>query len=101
MREGRSRKVIDEIIAALNGYADRHFAMEEDLMRRTRYPGIEAHVLEHKKFHLTVARLQKRHRSGLIARSHEVVGFLQEWLKHHIAKTDRAYGPHLIRHGVQ
>ena len=98
MREGRSYEVMDEIIDALVDYAERHFAAEEELMRRTEFPGIQAHVLEHQKFYMTISRLQKQHRAGLPARSHEVVTFMQEWLKHHIMKTDRAYGEHVIAH---
>jgi len=100
MREGKGRKVIDEILAALSAYAERHFAAEEESMRKTRYPGIEAHQLEHKKFFVTVSRLLKQHQAGMGANSQEVVTFLQEWLKHHIAKTDRAYGPHMQANGV-
>jgi|SRR4051794_28503950 hemerythrin-like metal-binding protein len=101
MREGRGSEVIDEIIDALVDYAGRHFAAEEEALYRTRYPAMNAHVLEHKKFHATVSRLQKQHRAGTHALSHEVVSFMQEWLKHHIARTDRAYGPHLLSHGVR
>jgi hemerythrin len=101
MREGKSREVIEEVLNALVDYAERHFAAEEDLMRRTMYPDMQAHAVEHRKFYVTVSRLQKQHQADLPARSHEVVTLIQEWLKNHILKTDRAYGPHMVEHQVR
>jgi hemerythrin-like metal-binding protein len=101
MRVGRGHEVIDEVVNALDDYAKRHFSAEEKLMRRTGYSALHAHKIEHARFIATVARLQKLTKSGRgAAQTHKVVTFLQEWLKHHIAKTDRAYGPHMVANRI-
>jgi hemerythrin len=100
MRVGKGREVIDEILSSLADYTQRHFSAEEAVLKKTNYAGLSSHLVEHKKFIATVARLQKQSRDGVGSQTHEVVTFLQDWLKNHIMKSDRAYGPHMTANRI-
>lgn len=81
-------------LAALIGYAEEHFAREEQLMLRCRYDGLERHMAEHHQFSLRVYELQGQY--VLDPKTVElpvVLAFLDGWLSHHILETDMAYVP--------
>jgi hemerythrin-like metal-binding protein len=101
MKVGKGREVIEEILSALADYTERHFSAEEAVMRKTKYAAIDVHMAEHKKFIATIASLRKKFDQGIGSQTQEVVTFLQDWLKNHILKTDRAYGPHMAANRVQ
>ena len=96
MKVGKGREVIEEILNALADYADRHFAAEEAEMRRVGYAGLASHAAEHRKFMEKVHGLVKQHHGGQMVVTQEVLNFVCDWLKTHIAKTDRGYVPHMV-----
>ena len=100
MRVGKGREVVDEIVDALADYAKKHFAAEELVMAKTNYLGLTAHRAEHRKFIATVDRIQKQSSDHRSVQTHEVISFLQGWLKNHIMKSDRAYGPHMVANRI-
>ncbi len=101
MRSGKGRHLVGGIVDRLADYADRHFDAEEAMMRNTGYPGMDAHVAQHQIYRRKVHDLERRFRTGSGAITHEVLDFLRDWLKEHIAKTDRGYGQHFNSRGVQ
>jgi len=77
----------------LRDYVHSHFAAEEDLMRMHGFPGLEAHIAEHraftaKLFELMNANVRKNN-------TVELVAFLNQWLSQHVGGTDMAYVPYL------
>jgi hemerythrin len=101
MRVGKGREALDEVLHALEDYAQRHFSAEETLMRKTGYDGLTAHALEHRKFMDKVHSLIDQHESGKTVVTQALMTFLCDWLKTHIAMTDRGYTPHMVAHRVQ
>jgi hemerythrin-like metal-binding protein len=59
------------------------------------------HKLEHKKFVGQVGEFKKLFDSGKAMLSMEVMSFLSDWLKNHIMKTDKQYGPFFNGKGVK
>ncbi|NGZ05240.1 MAG: hemerythrin family protein [Magnetococcales bacterium] len=94
---------LETVFLGLNGYAATHFAHEEQLMRRSGFPGIEAHVHEHRVLGQDVALLRGRFVQAKSvdeanAIAGEVAVFLHDWLTHHIAEVDRELCLYLQEH---
>lgn len=82
--------VIDE----LKDHARINFAVEEIVMRLFDYPGLEAHVAEHREF---TARLEALGKIELNHDVHAEAGsFLRGWLTHHILVSDKRYAGFIL-----
>lgn len=79
------------VLDRLTEYVSMHFATEEDLMERERYPRelIDAHVVEHRN--LTDATREKvlAFRAGTLGGIGPLVEFLRQWLANHVHERDR------------
>jgi hemerythrin len=98
---GKGKAVLREVLLGLGAYTHQHFTVEEAVMRRTEYPGYEAHSAEHREFTGKLQDFMRAHEIGDTGVSLEVLAFLREWLQHHVLVTDRAYCEHLNAHGVR
>lgn len=90
-RTGKIESEIGRIIEYLEDYYNRHFVTEEELQKKYKYPGYEAHKKMHEKFRDQLSEL--KHRFVLYGASHrlvtETVVFMVEWLAKHIVKSDK------------
>lgn len=93
--------VIRQSLFALLRYAEYHFAREEKVLAACNYPELAEHKLEHRDF---VARINEIHRrfdetpdDTAAVVNEELLGFLRDWLNHHILIEDMAYRPHAER----
>jgi len=89
MAEGKGKDVLDKVLHNLITYTQEHFRREEELMRKIRFPGLEAHKIEHEKLLLQVLELQKKFQSGAATLTIQVLHFLRDWLINHIGKSDK------------
>ena len=83
--------IVDELV----DYATYHFSAEERLMDATGYFDAAAHQLEHQRFIQRVAEFQQdilKHQKVYLI---ELIGFLGNWLIHHIRVVDKKLGLHL------
>ena len=55
--EGKGRASMDETIKFLNNYVNQHFSHEEQLQKRTSYPGYAAHRAFHEKYKQTLKEI--------------------------------------------
>jgi hemerythrin-like metal-binding protein len=101
MKSGNTKSRLGWLINELAGYAAVHFATEEKLFDQYGYPSATLHKLEHAKFIRQVTEFKGQFDSGKAMLSMEVMSFLSDWLKNHILKTDKQYGPYLIGKGVK
>ena len=101
MRQGSGQAMVQETLRELATYTVTHFRAEEELMRRTNYPGLAAHQVEHQRFVDKVNQLTQDLEAGRNVSSMQVVGFIRDWLAGHIRKTDRSYSAHMNAKGVQ
>jgi hemerythrin len=95
------RDVVRQCLLSLRRYAEFHFAREEKVMSACKYPGLESHKGEHRDF---VKRIQEitaqfdEDPEGTIQTVNEaLLGFLKDWLSHHILVEDMAYRPQVER----
>lgn len=96
--DGRSKTMIEELLARLLDYTDYHFTHEERLMTRIGYPELRQHQREHEKLRSEVRAMQARAASGEVTMTIEVMLFLMNWLRQHTAASDQRIGAYL-QHG--
>ena len=75
-----------------------HFAVEESLMRLLAFPGIDAHLAQHR---MLTGQLEKfRQRAQDFDISEGLSSFIQTWLIDHVDKFDRKFVAHFLAMGV-
>jgi hemerythrin-like metal-binding protein len=89
MKQNTAQYELGPLLDGLAIYMKEHFKREEDEMLRLDAKGFLLHKLEHKKFLTKVADWQGRHAQGEFMFTVAVSGFLFDWLKNHILKTDQ------------
>jgi hemerythrin-like metal-binding protein len=93
-REGATRHFLNLLQDARS-----HFAAEEQLLERHRYPDLEAHCREHSRLLSESTELHMKYVTGTIS-ALTLPTFLKEWLRHHIVTADRTYSAYLRSKGI-
>ncbi len=94
---GQGEEALRETFDALQAYAERHFAEEEDFMRAINYPAITEHIAQHKQLHLRCRMLWDMNDRNQPVKPEGVAFFLTEWLSEHIAVYDKAIGEYAAK----
>jgi hemerythrin-like metal-binding protein len=101
---GGDREEVERTLAFLRDYTVTHFAAEEELMLRHRYPGASAHFAAHADLVLRLSDLLAEHRTsraGAEAATLEgLMAFLEAWLVEHILRQDQDLGAFLKNCGA-
>jgi hemerythrin len=101
MQAGQGAQEISKTLAFLATYTVEHFKTEEELMKRSAYPGFLAHKAIHDDLTAQVVELQDKLDQGFQMLSLPVMHFLRGWLSHHISEEDRKVAAHLNRAGIR
>ena len=101
MRQGQGQAVVQNTLRELATYTVTHFRAEEELLRKTNFPGFAAHQAEHQKFVEKVNQFTEDLKAGRNASPIALLGFVKGWLAEHILRTDRAYSAYLNAQGVR
>ena len=91
MMSGEGGHAAMRIVNELGTFAAKHFADEERLMTRIRYPQIDQHKKIHQELLDRFADLKRRHENGDPNAGREIFDYLAGWLKNHTAKHDKAF----------
>jgi hemerythrin len=91
MSVGKGKDVLGTILEELIQYTANHFAAEERFMHSYRFQGYAAHKAEHEKLTTKVLDFQKDFAAGKIGVTVILMGFLRDWLTHHILESDKKY----------
>ncbi len=97
--KGEGELVVDRILDELIAYTKRHFAFEEDLLRRGGDDGVEAHIAKHEGLLLAVTNLRRRRATGDIEVDEDTLDLLRRWLIGHIRDDDAERAP-AMRNGA-
>ncbi|MCB9653363.1 MAG: hemerythrin family protein [Deltaproteobacteria bacterium] len=89
MKQGKGREHTVPTIKALAAYVVKHFADEEALMARSKYPGLAQHKKIHEDLTAKVGALLADVQAGKNIFTTELSHFLAEWLRNHIEGTDQ------------
>jgi hemerythrin-like metal-binding protein len=98
------KDVVRQCLMRLRRYAEYHFAREEKVMAACAFPAIEVQKSEHRDFVKRVQEVTRRFdaqpaESAEII-SQELLGFLRDWLRHHILIEDMAYRSYVENSGA-
>ena len=99
MRTGKGADILSDMMLGLKDYTAFHFAHEEQLFDKHRYPGTVAHKRQHRDFAAKVEQFEEDFQSGKASLSTDIMNFLKEWLAKHIMVTDQKYGSFLRDRG--
>ena len=100
MNAGRSKAALARILDRLVQYTQVHFAHEERLMQKHRYPAFQAHKAEHEALIRKVLEFQQEFQQGKVTISVQLLQFLRDWLEKHIKGSDQRYSPFLRQQAV-
>lgn len=89
------KEEIKSILKALTHYTRFHFASEEKLMESIGFPDLSEHKQIHENFVHRVMEFEENFRNGKFGLDIEMMGFLKDWLVHHIMETDKKYTGYL------
>ena len=93
--------MIEDILTNLFNYAQTHFAVEEALFRKHKYPEMALHELEHQRFIAKAFAFKERLNANKPGLPLELLTFLSSWVLNHIELTDKRYAKHLHDCGVR
>jgi hemerythrin len=97
MSASRGKEEVGKLLSFLGDYTVSHFAAEEQLMTRSRYPGLAAHQGEHqafiREFKALAAEFAKNGPTTSLAI--KLNGRVCSWLRDHIGASDRQLAVHL------
>ena len=99
MKEGKGKEVLGLVLGELKCYTITHFADEERMMKKHNFPGLKAHIFEHKLFIDKIKELTAKYQAGGIIYTGDITSFLKKWLVSHIQKMDKQYSNCLIGKG--
>ncbi len=95
MKAGKGKEEVLKTIDFLSNYVVKHFADEEELMKKNNYPDFEKHKQIHEKFKSFVSE----QRNKVAAQGADLSTVIQlqqqlgDWLISHIAGEDKKYSP--------
>jgi hemerythrin len=86
-----TRRILEQFIE----FSDMHFLSEQLIMRLNAYPAYEAHLEEHTRLMKKVRQMRENIVHGENVSSLQLLLELRDWLLHHIATDDAAFGEFL------
>ena len=90
---GQGPAVLKSTLENVKAYTRTHFAHEEDVMRKVKYPGVEEHLRDHafliSELDDLIEAFDQEPNHDL---SNKTLQFLEDWLLHHILEEDKKIG---------
>ncbi len=96
--QGRADNLLNQMLCDLNEYACKHFAYEEALMNRYKYPYFQEHLYRHDEFREELRELAAKDNNMKTMLSIELLEFLKEWVKDHILREDVKMSKYILVH---
>ena len=99
IRAKKGDEVLEDILAMLQNYVEKHFQHEEKLMEEYRFPGLEEHRQIHQALREDVEALKDKYGAEPAGLAQELFKFLRAWVLEHIVEIDKQYGAFLESRG--
>lgn len=91
-----AREELSALLGSLRDYVTVHFAREEALMERRRFPDLDAHLAAHRYFADEVEKLHRDFEGDNTTMLRlDLILLLKEWFVEHIQETDALYKPYV------
>ncbi len=91
---------LTEVLDELVNYTVYHFGFEENLLVRSGYQKVTKHFSMHSEFIDKLKDYLRKHQSGEISITEDLMSFLKDWLVNHIMHTDKEYSSFLNSKGI-
>lgn len=101
MKAGQGKSVTGGLLEKLVKYTKEHFSCEERLMEAAGYPDLGKHRAHHEALTRQVGDFMARYQKGEGAVNVDLLIFVRDWLKNHIQREDKEYGPCMNQHGIR
>lgn len=101
MRTGKGASAIQPTLARLTKHLQIHIEDEEELMRRTNYPGLASHQEEHRLYLLRVKKFQTDVEEEGNEDTVNLLFILRDIILDHMVRADLAYTAHLNANGIR
>jgi hemerythrin len=88
----QDRSLTGPLLRKLAHFTLSHFALEEEMMTATTYPGLAAHRFNHRCLMGQLGKLIAGHDRGALILDPHSLNFLSKWHSAHILHDDRHYG---------
>lgn len=95
MKDGREQAVLDDMLEDFQSCMHEHFETEERFMQKHKYPELESHRQQHHKLGGKMTELTYRRQLDNKIPTIELMSFLCNWLRDHLAGTDIEFGQYL------
>lgn len=89
-------QAIEKTLDGLLQYTRQHFADEEAAMREADYPKLDTQRRQHLNMTDEVLKLRSEMEQGAEPATFELLNFMSEWLKLHIAGADKEFGDYIL-----
>ena len=86
-----NKNYLKKVLNTLVDYMSNHFAEEEQLMMRIKFPHLASHRKEHQKFIVQIRDFELAFKRGDQDLSNQMLEFLKVWLAQHILVFDKEY----------
>ena len=94
-------ETISDLLSGMTNYALKHFATEEELMRKHNYPGLTEQVAQHRAFQKKTVDFCSATMLQVKIVPETMLRYLSDWLVEHILKIDMAYKPFFRKQGIE
>ena len=100
IKAGQASETVNRTVSQLLKYVEIHFDTEELSMQERGYPDFHTHHILHEDLRRKVLDLKKDQLQGREIATFELLNFLTDWLKEHIAHEDKMFGEflHKMKH---
>jgi hemerythrin len=95
--ENAERAYFMSVIRQVVDYIKKHFATEEEIMKRTQFKDYAGHKLAHDFFILSVVNTVQKFEEGKNVPLMSFTHFIKDWILSHIAIMDKQYFNHLVK----
>lgn len=95
MRTGKGNAILGEVLDKVITYTSEHFAHEEHICAKCKFPDLAAHREAHKQLLDEVHTLKNRFEAGEVLLSVKALDFLKHWVADHIVQQDKKYSPYV------
>ena len=100
IKNKQAADMVEDVLVNLFNYAQMHFAVEEELFRKHKYPESALHEMEHQRFITKAFAFKERFDSNRRGLSTDLLDFLSDWIINHIKVTDKRYSTYMKKCGV-
>ncbi len=99
--ESKNQPEINRTLTALLNLLEKHFLLEEKLMKDTKFPGYISHKLEHDRFYEKIKNISSNYQKNNSILDSKLLIEIRNWFFNHIELSDKKCGEHFVAIGIK